>query len=63
MLPGRRTPWVSILFTTLIAFGLIGYVVRASGSSAGASTVALLGALTSAFLVGPWARSEGQQAQ
>src|SRR3954468_6299617 len=30
--PGRRTPWVSIVFTTLISFGLIVYVVHASGT-------------------------------
>ncbi|MGA8211745.1 MAG: APC family permease [Nocardioidaceae bacterium] len=100
----RRTPWVSILFTTAIAVGLIVYVVRASASSGGASNVALLGGTTSllllcvftvvnvallvirrrpadhdhfraprwlpylgalscAFLVGPWARSEEQQQQ
>jgi APA family basic amino acid/polyamine antiporter len=100
----RRTPWVSILFTTAVAFGLIIYVVRASASEGGASNVALLGgttsllllcvftvvnvsllvlrrrpvdhdhfkapallpvagALTCAFLAGPWARSEEQQQQ
>ena len=30
ILPSRRTPWVSILFTTALAFGLIIYVVRAT---------------------------------
>jgi len=100
----RRTPWVSILFTTLLAFGLIIYVVRANASEDGASNVSLLGgttallllcvftvvnvallalrtdtvdhdhfrtpfvlpvigALTCAFLAGPWARSEENQAQ
>lgn len=102
----RRTPWVSILFTTAISFALIIYVVRASASSEGASSVALLGgttallllcvftvvnialivirrrpadkehphftaptvlpyvgAITCAFLAGPWARSEEQQEQ
>jgi amino acid transporter len=101
----RRTPWVSILFTTAISFGLIVYVVRASASEEGASSVALLGgttallllcvftvvnialivirrrpgddhehftaptvlpylgALSCAFLAGPWARSEEQQEQ
>jgi APA family basic amino acid/polyamine antiporter len=102
--PVRRTPWVSIAFTTAIAFGLIVYVVRASGTSDGATAVELLGgttsllllcvftvvnvsllvlrrrpvdhdhfkapallpvvgALTCAFLAGPWARSEDQLAQ
>ena len=102
----RRTPWVSILFTTAISFALITYVVRASASSDGASSVALLGgttallllcvftivnialivirrrpadqehphftaptvlpyvgAVTCAFLAGPWARSDEQQEQ
>lgn len=104
--PGRRTPWVSILFTTAISFGLIIYVVRASASEEGATSVALLGgttallllcvftvvnialivirrrpadelhrhftapaalpylgAVTCAFLAGPWARSDEQQEQ
>ncbi len=101
---GRRTPWVSIIVTTLIAFGLITYVVRASATEEGTSAVALLGgttsllllcvfavvnvalivlrrhpvehehfrtrlplavlgALTCAFLAGPWARSAEQQQQ
>ena len=30
--PVRRTPWVAIIFTTLISFGLIIYVVRANAS-------------------------------
>jgi len=100
----RRTPWVAILFTTAIAFGLITYVVRASGSKDGSGTVSLLGgttallllcvftvvniavlilrkdhvghrhfiapsvlpivgAISCAFLAGPWARSEAQQEQ
>ncbi|MFC7362905.1 APC family permease [Nocardioides astragali] len=102
----RRTPWVSILFTTAISFGLIIYVVRASASEEGATSVALLGgttallllcvftvvnialivirrrpgsedhphftaptllpylgAVTCAFLAGPWARSDEQQEQ
>jgi basic amino acid/polyamine antiporter, APA family len=100
----RRTPWVSISFTTLIAFGLIVYVVRASASADGATAIALLGgttsllllcvftvvnvallvlrrhpvkhdhftapallplvgALTCAFLAGPWARSDEQLQQ
>ncbi len=102
--PVRRTPWVSIAFTTAIAFGLIVYVVRASGSADGATAVELLGgttsllllcvftvvnvallvlrrrpvdhdhftvpaflpvvgAVTCAFLAGPWARSEDQMQQ
>ena len=100
----RRTPWVAIAFTTLIAFGLITYVVRASGTESGVTNIALLGgttsllllcvftvvnvsllvlrrrrvdhehfrtpvflpvigAITCAFLAGPWARSEEQQQQ
>jgi amino acid transporter len=102
--PFRRTPWVSIVVTTLIAVGLITYVVRANASEEGASDVALLGGTTSllllvvfavvnvalvvlrrrpvehqhfrtslpvavlgavscAFLAGPWARSQAQQEQ
>jgi amino acid transporter len=49
--PVRRTPWVSIAFTTLIAFGLIVYVVRASGSEKGATAVELLGGTTSLLLL------------
>jgi amino acid transporter len=49
--PRRRTPWVSILFTTLISFGLIVYVVRASASVSGANAVALLGGTTSLLLL------------
>ena len=41
--PTRRTPWVAIIFTTLISFGLITYVVRATASADGATSVALLG--------------------
>ncbi|GAA5137046.1 APC family permease [Alloalcanivorax gelatiniphagus] len=100
----RRTPWVSILFTTAISFALITYVVRASASEEGATSVALLGGTTAllllcvftvvnialivirrrpsdhqhftaptvlpyigavscAFLAGPWARSDEQQEQ
>ncbi len=102
--PTRRTPWVSILVTTAISFGLIIYVVTAQATEAGASAVALLGgttsllllcvfavvnvallvlrrqpvdhahfrtstplavlgAITCAYLAGPWARSEAQQGQ
>ena len=50
--PVRRTPWVSIIFTTLLAFGLIIYVVRANASRAtGASNIALLGGTTSLLLL------------
>jgi amino acid transporter len=102
--PTRRTPWVSILFTTAIAFGLITYVVKRTGSAEGADAIALLGgttallllgvftvvnvallvlrrqpvdhehfrapvvlpvlgAITCAFLAGPWARNEAQREQ
>ena len=47
----RRTPWVSIVFTTLLACGLIVYVVRASATEDGASAVALLGGTTSLLLL------------
>ncbi len=47
----RRTPWVSIIFTTLLAFGLIAYVVRANASADGASNIALLGGTTSLLLL------------
>jgi basic amino acid/polyamine antiporter, APA family len=93
VLPGRRTPWTAIIFTTLLALGLIIYVTIDEGTSiveALSGTTALLllcvftivniaclvvrrrsdttprfrapswtpilGAVTSAFLVGPWAR-------
>ena len=49
--PVRRTPWVSIVFTTAIAFGLIVYVVRASASSDGATAVELLGGTTALLLL------------
>ena len=49
--PTRRTPWVSIIFTTLISFGLIIYVVRASGSTSGTTAVALLGGTTALLLL------------
>ena len=97
---GRQTPWVAIIFTTLIAFGLISYVSLDSESPVvallGGTTALLLlcvfvvvniavlllrkdrvghrhfvtptvlpilGAVASAFLVGPWARSSEQQQQ
>ncbi len=47
----RQTPWVAIVFTTAISFGLIIYVVRASASSEGAGTVALLGGTTALLLL------------
>ncbi|WP_052366806.1 APC family permease [Paraoerskovia marina] len=100
----RQTPWVAIVVTTLLSYGLIVYVVRASATQEGANAVSLLGgttsllllcvfavvnvavlvlrrdpvdhahfrtwtpvavlgALTCAFLVGPWARSTEQQQQ
>jgi amino acid transporter len=49
--PTRRTPWVSIIFTTLLASGLIIYVVRANASSDGAANIALLGGTTSLLLL------------
>jgi len=49
--PFRRTPWVSIVVTTAIAFGLITYVVRESATEEGASAVALLGGTTSLLLL------------
>lgn len=100
VLPGRRSPWAAILFTTVMALGLITYVRLRSESDvvvALAGTTALLllcvftvvnisclvlrrdrstepvfrapgwvpwaGALTSAFLVGPWARNEDDYVQ
>ncbi|WP_255303650.1 APC family permease [Georgenia sp. 311] len=93
VLPGRRCPWVAILFTTLLAFGLIWGVTQVAGeetvTALGGTTALLLlavfavvnvativlrrhpvdrehfrapavlpyvGALTCAFLVGPWAQ-------
>src|SRR5690606_32062631 len=102
--PTRRTPWVSVIVTTLISYGLIVYVVRASGSESGSNAISLLGgttsllllvvfavvdvallvlrrkpvphahfrpkvwlavlgAITCAYLAGPWARSDEQQEQ
>ncbi|WP_069385464.1 APC family permease [Cellulosimicrobium cellulans] len=49
--PTRRTPWVSILVTTAIAFALIVYVVRQSATEGGANAVALLGGTTSLLLL------------
>jgi len=93
VLPGRRTPWAGIVFTTLLAFGLIVFVTERAETSivealAGTTGLLLLivftivniaclvlrrdtrvtptikaptwvpvlGAVTSAFLAGPWAR-------
>ncbi|WJS87189.1 APC family permease [Paracoccus sp. TOH] len=98
--PTRRTPYVSIAFTTALAFGLIYFVVTRSETPAisllGGTTALLLlcvftvvniallvlrrqpvshehfrtpgilpwiGALTCAFLAGPWARSAAQMEQ
>ena len=44
---GRQSPWVAILFTTLISYGLISYVVLGSGST----VVSLLGGTTSLLLL------------
>ena len=49
--PVRRTPWVAIIFTTLLSFGLIIYVVRASASESGATDIALLGGTTALLLL------------
>ncbi|HYN67645.1 MAG TPA: APC family permease [Ornithinibacter sp.] len=44
---GRRTPWVAIIFTTVIAMGLITLVTKNSGSA-----VAALGGTTALLLLG-----------
>ena len=49
--PTRRTPWVAILFTTAIAFGLIAYVTSDSESD----VVKNLGGTTSLLLLGVFA--------
>ena len=49
--PKRRTPWVAIIFTTLIAFGLIIFVVRSNASAEGAKTVTDLGGTTALLLL------------
>jgi basic amino acid/polyamine antiporter, APA family len=49
--PKRRTPWVAIVFTTLIAFGLIFYVSAFASSSA----IAVLGGTTSLLLLAVFA--------
>ena len=48
--PTTRTPWVSILFTTALAFGLIAYVSNASEDA-----VAVLGGTTALLLLGVFA--------
>ena len=49
--PGRRTPWVAIMFTTTIAFGLIFYVTAFANTTA----IALLGGTTSLLLLAVFA--------
>ena len=49
--PNRRTPWVAIIFTTLIAFGLIIYVTAFANSNA----ISLLGGTTSLLLLAVFA--------
>jgi APA family basic amino acid/polyamine antiporter len=49
--PTRRTPWVAIVFTTLIAFGLIFYVTAFANSNA----IAVLGGTTSLLLLAVFA--------
>jgi amino acid transporter len=49
--PKRFTPWVAILFTTLIAFGLIFYVTAFANSSA----ISVLGGTTSLLLLAVFA--------
>ncbi len=48
--PTRRTPWVAILFTTALAFGLITYVSFASDDA-----ISLLGGTTSLLLLAVFA--------
>lgn len=49
--PKRHSPWVAIVFTTLIAFGLIFYVSAVANSSA----IAVLGGTTSLLLLAVFA--------
>lgn len=49
--PRRLTPWVAIVFTTLIAFGLIFYVSVFASSNA----ISILGGTTSLLLLGVFA--------
>jgi amino acid transporter len=48
--PGRRTPWVAIIFTTLLAFALITYV-----SYANEDAIAVLGGTTALLLLAVFA--------
>jgi amino acid transporter len=48
--PVRRTPWVAIVFTTLLSLGLIAYVTNAS-----ADAIAVLGGTTSLLLLAVFA--------
>ncbi|TDT33153.1 APC family permease [Naumannella halotolerans] len=50
VLPGRKTPYVSIIFTTVVSFGLIIYV-----SSASSNAVSILGGTTSLLLLAVFA--------
>jgi len=49
--PTRRTPWVAIMFTTTIAFGLILYVTAFAGDKA----ISTLGGTTSLLLLAVFA--------
>ena len=49
--PKRHTPWIAIIFTTLIAFGLIFYVTAFANSKA----ISLLGGTTSLLLLAVFA--------
>ena len=49
--PSRRTPWVAIVFTTMIAFGLILYVTAFANDKA----IAVLGGTTSLLLLAVFA--------
>ena len=48
VLPGRRTPWASIIFVTLVAFGLVLVVTQAMAEE----TVSALGGTTALLLLG-----------
>jgi amino acid transporter len=49
--PSRRTPWVAIIFTTVIAFGLIFYVTAFANSTA----ISVLGGTTALLLLAVFA--------
>lgn len=51
VLPGRRTPWVAILFTTALAVGLLLFVDQIS-IPGGASPLSTLGGTTALLLLG-----------